>query len=93
LRATPFARFVTSSRAISSFRHASGDKASCSRGARCRIFRIDAALISDHVEFDPALAIKFTIYRRMPTGSSGDAVVFGSQQYGPLLDIEVPGMP
>jgi len=49
--------------------------------------------ITDHVEFDPALAIKFTIYRRMPSGSPGDADIFGSQQYGPLLDIEVPSMP
>ena len=64
-----------------------------SRAAVCRIFGVDPALISDHVEFDPALAIKFTIYRRMPSGSPGDADVFGSQQYGPLLDIEVPGMP
>ena len=64
-----------------------------SRAAVCRIFGIDAAQITDHVEFDPALAIKFTIYRRMPSGSPGDADIFGSQQCGPLLDIEVPGMP
>jgi hypothetical protein len=61
-----------------------------SRAAVCRIFGIVAAEISDHVEFDPALAIKFTIYRRMPSGSPGDADIFGSQQYGPLLDIEAP---
>ena len=61
-----------------------------SRAAVCRIFGIDAAQITDHVEFDPALAIKFTVYRRMPSGSPGDADIFGSQQYGPLLDIEVP---
>ena len=61
-----------------------------SRAVVCRIFGIDAAQITDHVEFDPALAIKFTIYRRMPSGSPGDAVIFGSQQYGPLLDIDVP---
>src|SRR5438270_11074773 len=60
------------------------------RVAVCRIFGIDAAEITDHVAFDPALAIKFTIYRRMPSGSPGDADIFGSQQYGPLLDIEVP---
>jgi hypothetical protein len=48
------------------------------------------AQITDHVAFDPALAIKFTIYRRMPSGSPGDADIFGSQQYGPLLDINVP---
>jgi hypothetical protein len=62
-----------------------------SRAAVCLIFGIDMAQISDHVEFDPALAIKFTIYRRTPSGSPGDADIFGSQQYGPLLDIQVPG--
>ena len=61
-----------------------------SRAAVCRIFGVNAAQITDHVEFDPALAIKFTMYRRMSSGSPGDADIFGSQQYGPLLDIEVP---
>jgi hypothetical protein len=62
-----------------------------SREAVCRLFAIDPARISDHVAFDPALAIKFTIYRRMPSGSPGDADIFGAQQYGPLLDLDVPG--
>ena len=62
-----------------------------SRASICRIFGIDTAQITDHVEFDPALAIKFTIYRRTPSGSPGDADIFGSQQYGPLLDLEVLG--
>jgi hypothetical protein len=61
-----------------------------SREAVCRLFGIDAAQLTDHVGFDPALAIKFTIYRRTPSGSPGDADIFGSQQYGPLLDIEIP---
>jgi hypothetical protein len=61
-----------------------------SRESVCRIFGIDAAQLTDHVAFDPALAIKFTMYRRLPSGSPGDADIFGSQQYGPLLDIEVP---
>ena len=61
-----------------------------SRAAVCRVFGIDDARISDYVEFDPALAIKFTIRRTRPSGSPGDADVFGSQQYGPLLGIEVP---
>jgi hypothetical protein len=64
-----------------------------SRTAVCRIFAIDAAQITDHVEFDPALAIKFTVYRHMPSGSPGDADIFGSQQYGPLLDLKVPPEP
>ena len=61
-----------------------------SRDAVCQLFGIEAARISDHVAFEPALAIKFTIYRRMSSGSPGDADVFGSQQYGPLLDLDVP---
>ena len=61
-----------------------------SRDAICRLYRIPASRISDHVEFDPGLAIKFTLFRRLPSGSVGDPDVFGSQQYGPLLGIEVP---
>ncbi len=61
-----------------------------SREAVCRLFAIAPERISDHVEFEPALAIKFTIYRREPSGSPGDADVFGAQQYGPILGLEVP---
>ena len=46
--------------------------------------------ISDFVAFDPGLAVKFTIYRTQPSGSAGDPDIFGSQQYAPLLDVEVP---
>jgi Domain of unknown function (DUF4387) len=61
-----------------------------SREAICKLFQIPPSRISDHVEFDPALAIKFTLYRTLPSGSLGDADIFGSQHYGPLLGIEVP---
>jgi hypothetical protein len=61
-----------------------------SREAVCRIFGVGAEEITDHVAFDPALAIKFTLRRRLASGSPGDADIFGSQQYGPLLAIAVP---
>jgi uncharacterized protein DUF4387 len=61
-----------------------------SREAICKLYGIPASRISDHVEFDPGLAIKFTIYRTVPSGSVGDSDIFGSQHYGPLLGIEVP---
>lgn len=61
-----------------------------SRAAVCRIFGIPDSRISDHVEFEPANAIKFTIFRNAPSGSVGDPDIFGSQQYGPLLDVQVP---
>ena len=55
-----------------------------------RLYGIAPERISDFVEFDPANAIKFTIYRLRPSGSPGDPDIFGAQQYAPLLDIEVP---
>jgi uncharacterized protein DUF4387 len=61
-----------------------------SRESICRLFRIAPERISDHVNFDPALAIKFTIFRLTPSGSPGDGDIFGSQQYGPLLHLEIP---
>ena len=56
-----------------------------------RLYRIEPGRITDFVEFEPGNAIKFTIARRRPSGSPGDPDIFGSQQYAPLLDIEVPG--
>jgi uncharacterized protein DUF4387 len=56
----------------------------------CDLYGIGPERISDFVEFDPANAIKFTIYRLRPSGSPGDPDIFGAQQYAPLLDIEVP---
>lgn len=55
-----------------------------------QIFNITEDSISDFVEFDPANAIKFTIYRSKPSGSAGDSDIFGCQQYAPLLDVEIP---
>jgi hypothetical protein len=55
-----------------------------------RLYGIPDSRISDFVEFEPALAIKFTIYRDRPSGSPGDSDIFGAQQYVPLLDIAVP---
>lgn len=54
------------------------------------LFNIPDERISDFLEFDPALAIKFTIYRRRPSGSPGETDIFGCQQYPPLLAIQVP---
>jgi len=51
-----------------------------SRAALCRVFGIPESRITDYVEFDPALAIKFTMFRTISSGSPGDADIFGSQQ-------------
>ena len=55
-----------------------------------RLYGIETDRISDFVNFDPAPAIKFTMYRARPSGSPGDGDIFGAQQYAPLLDIMVP---
>jgi hypothetical protein len=61
-----------------------------SKESIARLYGIDESRISDFVVFDPALAIKFSIYRSRPSGSPGDADIFGCQQYAPLLDVEIP---
>jgi hypothetical protein len=61
-----------------------------SRKSVATLYGIEESRIADFVFFDPAHAIKFTISRNRPSGSPGDSDIFGSQQYAPLLDIEVP---
>jgi len=42
------------------------------------------------INFDPAWAIKVTIPRPTISGSFDDTDVYGGQQYGPLVDLEIP---
>ena len=60
------------------------------RGSVAALYGIPEERISDFVTFDPGRAIKFTIYRKQPSGSPGDTDIFGCQQYAPLLEMEVP---
>lgn len=60
------------------------------RESVARLYGIDESRITDFVYFDPAYAIKFSISRNRPSGSPGDSDIFGSQQYAPLLDVEIP---
>lgn len=39
---------------------------------------------------DSALAIKFSLPRRVVSGDLDDGDVFAGQQYAPVLDLEVP---
>jgi len=54
------------------------------------LFNLDPKRITHYCVFEPANAIKFTIRRLRPSGSPGERDVFGSQQYAPLFDIQVP---
>jgi len=45
------------------------------------------------IPYERVYAIKITVPRRWGTsgsGSSGDRDVYGAQQHGPLVDVEVP---
>ena len=42
------------------------------------------------IAYDAASAIKITIPRPVISGDIDDTDVFGGQQYGPLVDLEVP---
>lgn len=55
-----------------------------------RLYKISDGRISHFVTFDPANAIKFTLYRSQPSGSPGDWDILGCQYYGPLIDLEIP---
>jgi hypothetical protein len=55
------------------------------------LYNIGTDRVTDYILFDPAFAIKITILRDLPSGSPGDTDVFGGQQYGPLLGVEIPG--
>lgn len=67
------------------------DSGALTKEAFARLYNIDTDRVTDYVLFDPAFAIKITILRDLPSGSPGDADVFGAQQYGPLLGVEIPG--
>jgi hypothetical protein len=60
------------------------------KSTMAKLFNISEDRICDFVEYNPAFAIKFTIYRPAPSGSPGERDIFGCQQYPPLLDIEIP---
>jgi hypothetical protein len=66
------------------------DSGVLSRAFVARLYKVAEERVTDFVVFEPANAIKFTIRRLEPSGSFPDADVFGSQQYPPLFDVEIP---
>ena len=60
------------------------------RDSIARLYNIPQSRISDFVTFEVGNAIKFTLYRLRPSGSPGDWDILGCQQYGPLLELEIP---
>jgi hypothetical protein len=54
------------------------------------LYRVPLEVVSHFSYVDSARAIKFTLKRARPSGSPGETDVFGSQQYPPLFDVEIP---
>jgi hypothetical protein len=66
------------------------DSGVLSRDAVARLYNVWPDTVTHFVTVDAARAIKFTLRRPRPSGSPGETDVFGSQQYPPLFEIEVP---
>ena len=54
-----------------------------------KTYRLQPEVVSI-IDYDAANAIKITIPRPTISGDVDDTDVFGGQQYGPLVDLEVP---
>jgi hypothetical protein len=52
-------------------------------------YQIPEAEIEKVIYFDPAIAVKIGMPRLVRSGSPGDTDVYGAQQHGPLLGINL----
>jgi hypothetical protein len=52
-------------------------------------YNIDEDDVLGIYELDRVTTIKITLRRPVPAGDVGDSDVYGTQQHGPLLDVEV----
>jgi len=66
------------------------DSGVLNKAAVARLFGVEESRVTDFVVFEPANAIKFTIRRLKPSGGMGETDLFGSQQYAPLFDLDIP---
>lgn len=78
------------------FRHkadfqAARDADFLTRESLAALYRCPLEHVGEVIYYEPALAVKATIRRLVPSGSFGDSDVYGAQQHGPLLaGITVP---
>ena len=54
-----------------------------------RAYQVPEACIDKVIYFDPAIAVKIGMPRLVRSGSPGDTDVYGAQQHGPLLGVEL----
>ena len=68
------------------------DSNAITKDSIAKLFNIPLSRISHFVEFAPANAIKFTLYRTRPNGSPGDWDILGCQQVRPSARARDPGL-
>ena len=56
--------------------------------AIAKLYGLDAAQVVV-IPYQPALAVKIVMDRKLVAGDPGDRDVYGAQQHGPLLSIEI----
>lgn len=56
----------------------------------CDAYGLDPSTVLGIYEMEELLAVKISFERPTPAGSKRDSDVYGAQQHGPMLDIEVP---
>jgi hypothetical protein len=59
------------------------------KAAMARFFKVEEASVR-LFNYAPGNAIKVTVPRLVTSGDPADTDLFGGQQFGPLVDIEVP---
>ncbi len=62
---------------------------SFSREMVARLYGVPLEKVYAIIPYPPAKAIKITMERSRPSGNLGETDVYGAQQHGPLLDLEV----
>lgn len=74
---------------VSAYRRVA-DSGVLTRESIARLFNVPVNDVTHLAHVDAANAIKFTLRRPRPSGSPGETDVFGSQQYPPLFQLEIP---
>jgi len=76
-------------RTIEQFR-AVRDSGCFTRELIAQAYGVPVERVENLMFFEPALAVKATLRRTVPSGSPGDSDVYGAQQHGPLLGLTLP---
>ena len=54
-----------------------------------RAYRVSPGDVLDIIPYEPVLAVKINLKRRIPSGSPGDRDVYGAQQHVPIGLVEI----